>query len=123
MQDFRRIYGQRPLPSFIDSIAESDPTRPYVSIARSSNAQDGFRNLDFLTFARSINRCAWWIEDQIGRGKDFETISYMGPPDLLFAILIIATNKTGHKVSIYCLYLNRISHAMSRCSLVLPATV
>ena len=122
MQDFFQTYGQRPLPSFIDEIACKDPERPYVSIARSSDARHGFRSLDFLTLANCINRCSWWIEEQIGKGRDFDTISYMGPPDLLYAILIVSANKTGHKVSIDRFDANIISHAIYRCSSVLLAT-
>ena len=90
-------FGQRILPSLIDEIAEKDPKRPYVSIPRTSNPQDGYRDISFLSFARSINRCSRWIEEQIGRGEKFETLAYMGPQDLMYAILVISSIKTGYK--------------------------
>ena len=90
-------YGQRLLPSLIDEIAHQDPERPYVSIPRTTNPQDGYRDISFSSFARSINRCSWWIEEQIGRGWNFETIAYMGPQDLIYAILVLSSIKTGYK--------------------------
>ncbi|MCJ1438984.1 hypothetical protein MMC27_008374 [Xylographa pallens] len=98
MQESHPNYGQRPLPLLIDKIAKEDPERVFASIPLSSNAQDGFRELTFSTFAQSINRCAWWIENNLGKGRQFETISYIGPQDLLYAILTISSIKTGHKM-------------------------
>ena len=81
MQDIHSNYGQRPLPSLMDKIAEEDPERVFASIPLSSDPQDGFRELTFSTFARSINRCAWWTEQSLGKAQQCETISYIGPQD------------------------------------------
>ena len=89
-------HGKRLLPSLIDEIAKSDPKRVFVSFLtdRSEDIQD----VDFSAFARAVSRCAWWLETSIGRGKDFETLSYIGPPDLRIAILVFAAIKAGYKV-------------------------
>ena len=92
-------YGQRPLPSLIDEIAERDPERPYVSISQTSSAQDGYKDISFSSFAKAVNRCSWWMEEQLGRGHGFETLAYMGPQDLMYPVLIMASIKTGYKVS------------------------
>lgn len=92
--------GRRLLPALIDQIAQTDPEKPFISLARTSDPQEGFRGIAFGVFARAINRCAWWIEGNLGRGLDFLTIfTYLGPQDLRHAILVLATHKTGYKVS------------------------
>lgn len=90
--------GRRLLPVLIDEIASSSATRPFVAIPKASDPKDGFIDINYFTFARAINKCAWWIEKELGRGQLFETIAYIGPLDLLYPILIFAAVKTGYKV-------------------------
>ncbi|ESZ95633.1 hypothetical protein SBOR_3981 [Sclerotinia borealis F-4128] len=90
--------GRRLLPNLIDEIASSDPTRIFASIPLSNDLQDGFRDIDFADFARSINHCAWWIEKNLGRSETFQTLNYVGPQDLRYTILPFAAIKTGYQV-------------------------
>ena len=46
----------------------------------------------------AVNRCAHWLEHIIGRSTVFETLSYMGLPDLRYAIFFLAAVKCGYKV-------------------------
>ena len=71
----------------------------FASYPRSPNLQDGFRDVNYLQLANAINACAWWIEDHIGKGHNFETLAYIGPSDLRYAIITVAAIKTGYKVS------------------------
>ena len=92
--------GRRLLPVLIDRIAQIDPEKPYISLARTSNPQEGFKDITFGVFARAINRCSWWIEANLGRGLEFPTIfTYLEPQDLRHTILVLAAHKTGYKVS------------------------
>lgn len=91
--------GRRLLPVLIDEIAKASPEKPFISIARTSDPQDGFQDIGFGTFARAIDRCSWWIEDNLGRSTDFETLfTYLPAQDLRHAILVLAAIKTGYKV-------------------------
>ena len=92
-------YGRRLFPILIDEIARDSPTKPFVAIPKSSNPKDGFFDISYHLFAGAINKCAWWIEKELGRSRDFGTVAYMGPLDLLYPILIFATVKAGYKVS------------------------
>lgn len=99
MSEYPQGCGRRILPVLIDRIAETDPEKPFISIARTSDPQDGFMDITFGVFARAIDRCSWWIEENIGRGLDFQTLfSYLEPQDPRHAILVLAANKTGYKV-------------------------
>ena len=98
--DYPPLCGQRLLPSLVDDIALSDPQKPYISIALTANPVDGFTDVSFGTFARAVNRCSWWIEENLGQSHDFDTIfTYLPDHDLRHAILVLAAIKTGYKVS------------------------
>ncbi len=92
-------YGHRLIPQLIDERAKSDPHDPCWSVRRSSNLSDGFRDISYGQVARAINRVSWWIEQNVGKSTTFETLAYMGPPDLRYAVLTVAAQKTGHVVS------------------------
>ncbi|KAK0507032.1 hypothetical protein JMJ35_010490 [Cladonia borealis] len=91
------VYGQRLIPHLIDDIAHNNGSRTFCSLVKSSNIPDGFQDISYAAFANSINRLAWWIEENVGKSFTFETVSYIGPPDLRYIILTIAAQKTGYK--------------------------
>ena len=91
------VYGQRLVPHLIDDIAHNDPFRTFCSLAKSSDISDGFQDVSYGSFANAINYLAWWIEVNLGKNSTFETVSYIGPPDLRYIVLTIAAQKTGYK--------------------------
>ena len=91
-------YGARLLPQVVDELAQSNPDRVYMSIPKSSDISQGFRNITMREMALAANHMDWWIEEHLGRGKDFETIAYMGVPDIRYAVLFLAAVKCGYKV-------------------------
>lgn len=93
-----RDAGRRLLPTVIDELARTRPERAFSSIPLSLDPRDGCRDVNYREFANAINRCAWWVQHEIGRGRNFETIAYMGPTDIRYAIICIAAIKTGYTV-------------------------
>lgn len=91
-------YGRRLLPLLIDEIAAQDPERPWVSVAKTDNLQDGFQDLSYRRFANAINRMAWWLESSIGKGQNHETLAYIGPPDVRYYVVCLVAVKVGYKV-------------------------
>ncbi|KAL9077911.1 MAG: hypothetical protein Q9157_003178 [Trypethelium eluteriae] len=87
----------RLLPSLIDEIAFSDPSRIAFSYPLTLNPEDGFRDITFKELADIINRFSWWIEEKLGRSNSFETLTYVGPTDQTYIVLIFAAIKTGYK--------------------------
>lgn len=83
--------GQRLLPSTIDEIAQNNPSRILYSIPKTSNFADGFQDIDARSFASAVDRCAWYLENTLGRGEAFPTLLYMGPQDVVYAILVCTT--------------------------------
>ena len=91
--------GRRLLPTLVDHLAATDPTRPFVSLPKSNDIKEGFNDVDYATFAAAINRCAYWLDQELGRPRyEFEKVTYMGPSDLRYAIFILAAVKAGYVV-------------------------
>ncbi|ORY14412.1 hypothetical protein BCR34DRAFT_646399 [Clohesyomyces aquaticus] len=91
-------YGRRLIPVTIDDVARDHPERICFSFPHSSDLSDGFRDLNFRTFANAINKTAHFIHKEIGRSSMFETVLYMGYPDVRHWIILVALIKTGHRV-------------------------
>ncbi|KAI1739540.1 hypothetical protein F4680DRAFT_466372 [Xylaria scruposa] len=86
------------LPSFVDDLARSHPSRILYSFARTKDPADGFRDVCAADFARAVDRCSWFIDQNLGPGIDFPTLVYLGPQDLNYAILVLASIKTCYKL-------------------------
>ena len=91
--------GQRLLPQLIDQIAKDDPDRPLISIPRGVDMADGYTDVSFKTLATAIDRCAWWIDQNVGRSQELAPIFFIGPTDIRYLIVLFAAAKTGHVVS------------------------
>ena len=91
--------GQRLLPQLIDQIAKHDPDRALVSIPRGADVADGYMDVSFKTLATAIDRCAWWIDDNVGRSQELAPIFFIGPTDIRYLLILFAAAKTGHVVS------------------------
>ena len=91
--------GRRLLPTLVEEIAQSDPNRVLYSVAKARDPADGFRDITAKEFSRAVDRCSWYIEHNLGKPlKNFPTLAYMGPQDVVYAILVLASVKTGYKV-------------------------
>jgi len=86
------------LPSLVDEIAKLDPSRILYSVSKTKDPADGFDDISAEAFARAVDRCAWFIHHSLGPGRDFRTVIYLGPQDLNYAILVLASIKTGYKL-------------------------
>ncbi|ROW01433.1 hypothetical protein VPNG_07604 [Cytospora leucostoma] len=92
------IPGERLLPTIIDELAREDPDRPWASIPRDDyDLSQGFADISYAGLANAVNKLAWLIEGSIGRSDSFETIAYLGTPDIRYHMMQMAVCKTGHK--------------------------
>ena len=94
-------YGSRLLPQVVDDLAQHDPKRVYATFPISSDFSQGLRDVTMLELAQAVNKFAYWLEGAIGRSTVFETLAYMGPSDIRYAIVFLAAVKCGYKVSMH----------------------
>ena len=92
--------GKRLIPSLIDALAATEPEKTFISVSRTVDPRDGFENITFATLARAVNRCAWWLYEELGQSESFDTLYTQLPPqDLRHPILVVAAAKVGYKVT------------------------
>ncbi|KAI0435840.1 hypothetical protein F4803DRAFT_573631 [Xylaria telfairii] len=94
----RPNYGRRLMPVVLDESAKSDPGRLYAAIPKSRDVADGFRDVTTAEMSRCVNFMAHWIEQRFPLRSGFETISFIGIPDLRGAVVFLAAVKCGYKL-------------------------
>lgn len=92
------LRGHRLLPSVLDDLAVTEPNRILYSVPLTKDPKDGFRDISAKIFARAVDRCAWYLEGILGRGQGHPTLTYMGPQDVVYGIVVLASVKTGYKL-------------------------
>lgn len=70
-------YGERLLPQVVDESALADPNRILGMIPKSTDTSKGWYTLTTKQLSHCVNYAAWWIEGQVGRTEDIETIAYL----------------------------------------------
>ena len=88
------------MPTVLDDEAQSNPHRVFAAIARSMNLTQGFRDVTFAEMANSVNFMVLQIHAEFGEELDrpFQTLTYLGLPDLRYNIVFYAAIKCGYKV-------------------------
>ncbi|KAI1171367.1 hypothetical protein F4777DRAFT_565810 [Nemania sp. FL0916] len=94
----RPSYGRRLMPAVLDELAVTTPHRLYGAITKTADVTEGFRDISVADMARCVNFMAQWIEKLHGRSGSFETISYIGIPDLRGPVIFLAAVKCGYKL-------------------------
>lgn len=90
-------YGSRLLPVVVDETATSRPDLPYAYVPISANIKDGFKAITFRDIFQATNYVAAWIHQTLGSSSSFETLAYIGPGDLRYAVVFLAAVKCGYK--------------------------
>jgi hypothetical protein len=92
-------HGSRLLHQTLDLFSKTQPDRLSASIPISSDLSEGFRDISFKEMATCSDFIANWIQDSMGRTTTFETICYIGIPDLRSVAFFFGAIKCGYKVS------------------------
>ena len=93
-------YGRRLLPCVLDDEAQANPLRVFAAIARSTELSQGFQDISFRQVANAVNATAYKLQAVFGSQLDheFETLTYIGTPDLRYNVVFYAAVKCGYKV-------------------------
>ncbi|KAI9155729.1 Non-canonical non-ribosomal peptide synthetase FUB8 [Paramyrothecium foliicola] len=84
------------IPHAIDKIASETPDRVYgLWPVHPFSYEAGFRTITFGDLANAVNGLSQWLETQLGRSSNHETVAYIGPNDVRFIALMVAAIKTG----------------------------
>lgn len=93
-------YGRRLLPCILDTEGRYHPKRTFATIPRSNNTSEGFQDISFLQIANAVNLTAQQLRAHFGTTPEskFETITFLGIPDLSYNIIFYTAVKCGYKV-------------------------
>jgi hypothetical protein len=90
------------LPTTLFSIANQYPNLIYAEYFDDlQNLARGYRKVTYREFANAVYGLAWWIEENVGKssiGDGTKTIVYIGPNDLRYGILVLASIVAGYTV-------------------------
>lgn len=89
--------GRRLLPHVIDYHAQYDPHRIYAIIPKSGDMDSDLQNVEMQVMASAVNYMAWWIDRQF-EGVKKGSLAYVGPSDLRYPIMFLASMKCRWKV-------------------------
>ena len=83
----------------VDERAQSNPQSFYAEYPKSvtSYAED-FLEITIGDLANAVSGVAWWLQENLGSGKNFENLAYIGPNDLRYPALILGAVKAGYIV-------------------------
>lgn len=59
---------------------------------------DGYSTLTWSQCADAIDKVAYWLDEQLGKSEDIDTVGYFGPADPRYAFMVPAIVKTNRKV-------------------------
>lgn len=89
----------RLLNHIVDDTAQETPEKPLAELPLSPTSfEKGFRKISYRDFSNAINGMAWWLNQTLGPGKNFETLAYLGPNDFRHNVLLLGAVKAGFKV-------------------------
>ncbi|KAF2758584.1 acetyl-CoA synthetase-like protein [Pseudovirgaria hyperparasitica] len=90
----------------IDYIATREPNKVYATIPHDTeDLSQGFQDITYSAFARAIDHAAWWLNSALKTANvRFQTVSYWGPFDLQYVIMIVACMKIRCKILLLSCY-------------------
>jgi acyl-CoA synthetase (AMP-forming)/AMP-acid ligase II len=101
--------GSRTLLEALTAKAYIYPSETYAHIPNGSTVEEGFRAVTYEQILHAVDATAFWLEDQLGKSTDFETLLYVGVSDLRYVLIFFAAQKCGYKVSTMPLQISRTS--------------
>lgn len=99
-QDSPPLYGKRLLPKVLDEQAQTNPDRIFAAIAKYDALHEAFRDVTFSQVAQAVNYLAHMLQSAFGMTLNdrFETLTYIGVPNLRYSIVFYAAVKYSYKV-------------------------
>jgi len=87
------------LNNILDGTASTRPATLYAEFPRSPFNYDlGVYKVTHGDVANAVNGAAWWLTKELGPGKNFQTLCYMGWNDVRYIIFILGAVNAGYKV-------------------------
>jgi acyl-coenzyme A synthetase/AMP-(fatty) acid ligase len=86
------------LINVLEEKAKWMPNDTYMRYPGKNWETEGYLTISWKEYANSIDKMAYWLDNQLGKATKNDTIAYFGPSDPRYGILVPAAYKTGRKV-------------------------
>lgn len=89
------------LPSILFKVASQYPDLSHSEYPRTDSTTDGYHKITYKKVANAVHAVAWWTEESVGKPANndgSDTLVYMGPNDLRYALLVLGSVMAGYKV-------------------------
>jgi hypothetical protein len=90
------------LPNTLFKLANQYPDIVYAEyFSNPKDLANSYHKVTYRDFANAVHTAAWWIEEQVGNplvADGRETLVYLGPNDLRYGVLVLASILVGYKV-------------------------
>ncbi|KUI53384.1 Fatty acid transporter protein [Cytospora mali] len=81
----------------IDNKAKLIPNHTFLRFPGEDWEVNGYSTITWRQYVDGINKVAHWLDDQLGKSVNNETVAYMGPNDVRYTFVWPALNKTNRK--------------------------
>lgn len=86
------------LNHMVDGMARTRPYALYGEFPKSATSFDaGFYKITYAALANAVNGVAWLLNQELGPGKNHETVAYIGPRDFRHNVMVLGAVKAGYK--------------------------
>ncbi|ROW06826.1 hypothetical protein VMCG_04095 [Cytospora schulzeri] len=89
--------GEKLFVKLIDEKARLTPNHTFVRYPGEDWETKGFSTITWRQYVNGINKVAHWLDEQLGKSENNDTVAYMGPNDVRYAFVWPALNKSYRK--------------------------
>ncbi|KAI1329843.1 hypothetical protein F5Y16DRAFT_364823 [Xylariaceae sp. FL0255] len=90
---------QRTLAQIVDEWARDEPDYPYAHwIVEQDPSSPSVQTITYSQLSSIVNHLSYWLVEQLGPERKGEVLTYIGPNDVRFTALVLATIKTGFRL-------------------------
>ncbi|ETS80548.1 hypothetical protein PFICI_08077 [Pestalotiopsis fici W106-1] len=89
-------FGRRLIPQIVDDRSKSSPERIVYSFPLDPQLTS-WHHVTARVLANAVDTLAWKLAADLGRSSTFETVSYIGPHDIRYVMVVLACIKAGYQ--------------------------
>lgn len=86
------------LPELVSKRAHEDPQGAFARVPAGPVYSNGFREVTNIQLRNAVNVAAALLLGTYGQSETFETLTYIGPADLRYFVIVLAGMIVGYKV-------------------------
>lgn len=91
--------AEKLLVKIIEEKAKWTPDHTFVRFPGEGWETKGYSTITWRQYANGINKVAHWLDEQLGKSENNDTVAYMGPNDVRYAFVWPALNRSYRRVS------------------------